>query len=132
MNGLKNTVVAAGLLALSSGAALANPAVVTNDVHLRAGPAADYQVMGVLPQGADVRAWNCDGGWCRVTYGGQEGFASESYLDIGHARMAAPAYDEYSYRSGYRDDAYAPEYRNYAYEPSLPNPLDFPLLPWNW
>jgi uncharacterized protein YraI len=82
-------------------------------------------VVGVLPQGTDVRAWNCEGNWCRVAYAGREGFASESYLDIGHARIVRPAYRDYAYSPGYRSYAYA--------EPApLPNPLDFPLLPWNW
>jgi uncharacterized protein YraI len=153
MIGMKNTMIAAGLLALSTGAASAYPAVVTDDLHLRSGPATDYQVIGVLPQGADVRVQSCNEGWCRVSYAGREGFASEHYLDISQARMTPPIERGYAYRPGYRDYAYVPAYRDeayvtpgyrdYAYAPGyrdyaysqpapLPNPLDFPLLPWNW
>lgn len=127
---LKSTMIAAGLLALSGGAAMANPAVVERDLHLRAGPGANYAIVSVMPQGTDVQAWNCDGGWCRVSYNGRMGFASQRYLDIGYASMARPAYRSYAYAG-----PPAPAYRAYAYEPAyapLPNPLDFPLLPWNW
>jgi uncharacterized protein YraI len=131
---LKNTMIAAGLLALTTGVASANPAVVQQDLHMRAGPGPQYGMVTVMPQGADVRAWNCDGAWCRVSYNGRSGFASERYLDIGQARVIEPEFRGYAYAPGYRDYAYAPGYRNYAYyEPApLPNPLDFPLLPWNW
>jgi uncharacterized protein YraI len=118
-------MIAAGLLALSGGAASANPAVVAQDLHLRAGPGANYAVVSVMPQGADVQAWNCDGGWCRVSYNGETGFASRRYLDVGYARMTRPANRAYAY-------APRPAYRTYAYAAPLPNPLDFPLLPWNW
>lgn len=117
---LKKTLLAAGLLALSTGMASAFPAVVENDLNLRAGPGTAYHVIDVMPGGAAVQAWNCDGGWCRVNYGGQTGYASRSYLDIGRAGY---------WRRGYRSYAYAPGYGAYAYEPW---PLRAPFWPWNW
>jgi uncharacterized protein YraI len=107
----KQTILAAGVLALSAGAASALPAVTANDLNLRAGPGTGYGVVAVMPAGAAVDAYDCGGGWCRVDYGGQIGFASRRYLDIGYA-----SYD----RSGYGAYAYAP------------GPLGFPLWPWNW
>jgi uncharacterized protein YraI len=143
---LKNTMIAAGLLALSSGVASANPAVAENELNLRAGPGPGYAVIISMPRGANARAWNCDGAWCRVSWNGHSGFASQRYLDITRyaptvAAASAPAVTyaasapAVTYTApGYNDYAYAPEYRNYAYsQPApLPNPLDFPLLPWNW
>jgi uncharacterized protein YraI len=122
----KTTLLAAGVLALSSGAALARPAVVDNDLHLRAGPGAGYGVVEVMPQGTTVDAWNCDGGWCQVSFNGIEGYASESYLDLGRAGYTSPAYRSYGYAR--------PAYRSYAYaEPYYDNgALGFPLFPWNW
>jgi uncharacterized protein YraI len=120
----KKTMLAIGLLALSSGVASAATAVVNNDLHLRSGPGPNYGIVTVMPGGAVVQAWNCDGAWCRVNYGGQFGFASERYLDIGRAGYWRPGYRSYAYEPGYRTYAY-------AYEP-FPNPLAFPLLPWNW
>jgi uncharacterized protein YraI len=168
---LKKTMIAAGVLVLSKGAALANPAVVTNSLNLRSGPSVSNGVIGVMPQGANVRAWNCGEGWCRVSYAGRVGYASERYLEIANA---GPAYGSYAYApefrvraypSNYRafgstpiyaEQAYSPAYRDsyaygpgYAYEPGeayayapayssevvyepWPNPLAFPLFPWNW
>lgn len=120
MNPLKKTLVAVGLLAMSAGAASAFPAVVQNDLHLRAGPGTGYGVIGVLPAGATIDAWNCYGGWCRVNFAGRTGYASDHYLDVGRAGY---------WRPGYRGYAFAPGYRAYAYEPW---PLDAPFWPWNW
>lgn len=117
---LKKTLLAAGLLALSTGMASAFPAVVENDLNLRAGPGTGYHVIDVMPGGAAVQAGNCYGGWCRVNYGGRTGYASRSYLDIGRAG---------DWRRGYRSYAYAPGYGAYAYEPW---PLRAPFWPWNW
>jgi len=129
----KKTMLAVGLLALSSGVASAIPAMAENDLHLRAGPGPNYGIVAVMPGGSTVQAWNCDGGWCRVNYRGQTGFASERYLEIGRAGYVRPEYRSYAYQPGYRSYAYEPGYRVYAYAPApWPNPLDFPLLPWNW
>jgi uncharacterized protein YraI len=106
----KKTLLAVGLVAISSSVASARVAVVENDLHLRAGRGPDTAIIATMPQGATVDAWNCDDGWCRVRYGGDIGFASARYLDIGRARY---------WRRGYRD---------YAYEPGFP----FRFAPWYW
>jgi uncharacterized protein YraI len=164
----KQSILAAGLLALSGGIAAANPAVTQGDIHLRAGPGPGYGVLGVVPGGAPVEAWNCDGAWCKVNFNGRIGFASEHFLEIGRTAVArrvvvtepviaepvvteqavaepAPGYlvPQYGQQITQSVDvmpiatapAYVrPAYRTYAYEtaPLAPNPLDFPLLPWNW
>jgi uncharacterized protein YraI len=136
----KHAVLATGLLALASGVASAAPALVENDLNLRAGPGTNYGIIAAMPQGTMVDAWNCGSGWCRVNFAGRTGFASARYLDIGRAGAWRPGYRSYAYSPGYGSYAYAPGYRSYAYAPGyayrhpplFPNPLDFPLLPWNW
>ena len=58
--------LAAGLLALSVGAAAAAPATVEQDLHLRAGRSTQSPVIGVLRGGSTVDARNCGGGWCAI------------------------------------------------------------------
>ena len=58
--------LAAGLLALSVGAAAAAPATVEQDLHLRAGRSTQSPVIGVLQGGSTVDARNCGGGWCAI------------------------------------------------------------------
>lgn len=134
MSIVRNTIMAAGVVLLSAGAASANPAVAQNELNMRTGPGPQYPVVVSMPRGANAQVWNCDGAWCRVSWNGHSGFSSQRYLDITRyapteAAVAAPAV---TYTApGYADYAYAPEYRTYTYAP-LPNPLDFPLLPWNW
>jgi uncharacterized protein YraI len=142
---LKKTAIAAGIVLLSAGAASANPAVAAQNVHLRVGPGPEYAAVTVVPRGAGVRAWNCDGLWCQVTYRGRSGFADQSSFDITRERptvaVAPPVAPVVVERAvapvvvppGYDDYAYAPEYQSTYVEPApLPNPFDFPLLPWNW
>lgn len=80
---LKHLSLAAGLLLASAGAAMASPAVVTNDLNLRSGPGTRYAVVATMPAGATVNVMNCGGAWCRVSWGDAVGFASRSYLGNG-------------------------------------------------
>jgi len=69
------------VLALSSGAALAAPAVTLTDVNLRAGPGTDSPVVITVPAGSMVDVLGCDaGGWCSVRYGNFAGYMSQAYL----------------------------------------------------
>jgi uncharacterized protein YraI len=90
----KSISLAAGLLALSVGAAVAAPAMVEQDLHLRAGPGTGSPVIGVLPGGSTVDARHCGGGWCAVASAEGSGYASSSYLDFaggyGPVYAAAP------------------------------------------
>jgi len=116
---LMNTLMTgAGLLALSTGFATAAPAVVQQDLNLRAGPGIDYEVISAMPSGATVDVMGCEAGWCRVAFGGTTGFASRGYLGLGGGLAAAPpssygvavgpAYG--GYEVGYTSGGYAPAY----------------------
>lgn len=90
---LKTLAIAAGALLLSGG--LAAAATVTNDLNLRSGPGTSYGVVGTMPAGAEVNVLGCEGSWCRVSWGGTEGYASASYLSGGGGGgyyAAAPVY----------------------------------------
>ena len=119
------------LLALAAGATLAtfgaaHAATVTTDLNLRAGPGTDYPVIDAMPAGAHVNISNCTGSWCRVSFRGESGWASASYLGQGGRSRtvyrtrtyAAPSYQYvepgYAYAPGY-DYGYGP----YAYSPGI-------------
>jgi Bacterial SH3 domain len=110
----------AGVLALSTGFAAAAPAVVANDLNLRAGPGTEYPVVAAMPSGATVDVMGCEASWCRVAYNGTVGWASRAYMGLGGGVVAAPAYGGYgeSYAS-YAPRAYGPGYGydedSYAY-----------------
>jgi Bacterial SH3 domain len=104
----------AGVLALSTGFAAAAPAVVQNDLNLRAGPGTDYEVIAAMPAGTTVNVMGCQASWCQVAFGGTTGFASRAYLGLGGATVgAAPirgegyAYGGYGPGYGYDEDSYA-------------------------
>jgi len=127
MSAIRNTMIGAGLALLTAGAASANPAVAENELNMRMGPGPQYPILISMPRGANARAWNCDGAWCRVSWNGHSGFASQRYLDITlypptamRARVPEAAYVTapavaYTTTQGYDDYAYAPEYRTYGY-----------------
>ncbi|HSP25780.1 MAG TPA: I78 family peptidase inhibitor [Saliniramus sp.] len=71
---------AACALLLFSGAAFAYPAVVTNDLNLRAGPSTGNRVIGTMPQGSMVDVIDCRGSWCEVEWRGRIGYASRNFL----------------------------------------------------
>jgi uncharacterized protein YraI len=91
-----NLLLGVGLLALSATAAAAVPAVVRNDLNLRSGPGTGYAVVGALPAGATVDVGGCTGRWCTVAYGGEQGYANRSYLDLGAAGAGGPAVGVYT------------------------------------
>lgn len=63
-------------------AAFAAPAVTTAQVNFRSGPGTTFASQGTIPEGAQVDVGECDiaGGWCSVTFGGNQGFVSAKYL----------------------------------------------------
>lgn len=123
------------LLALAAGAALiggagvASAATVTGDLNLRAGPGTNYPVVDTMPAGSQVRVRNCAGGWCRLSWNGETGWASDNFLAGGSRtttvyrsrRVYEPSYAESYVAPGY---AYGPDYDAYddgpyAYGPGL-------------
>lgn len=111
---LKHLALAAGALLISGTAASA--AVVTNPLHLRAGPGTHYQVIDTMPQGARVAIRNCTGSWCRVNFRGETGWASASYLGQGRSRSVTRTYRTYPAYGGYGSYAAAPVYGGYYSE----------------
>lgn len=105
-------MTSAGALALSTGLAAAAPAVVQNDLNLRAGPGTDYEVIAAMPAGANVDVMGCQASWCQVAFGGTTGFASRAYLGLGGGVAVGPAY-----RSSGATYAYGGSGPGYAYEP---------------
>jgi hypothetical protein len=102
-------LLGAGLLALSATAAAAVPAVVRSDLNMRSGPGTNYAVVGSLPGGATVDVGDCTGRWCVVAYGGEQGYAARSYLDLGAAGV--PAEPAYGPSYGYVEPGYVePDY----------------------
>ena len=109
---LKSTLLgAASALVLSAGAAAAAPATAESPVNMRAGPGTQYEVVATIPGGATVDVAGCTGSWCQVTFAGESGFASRSYLTLaeGGAVAVAPGY-------AYDDTPY---YDDYGYGPSV-------------
>jgi hypothetical protein len=107
---MSKLMTSAGVLALSTGLAAAAPAVVQQDLNLRAGPGTDYEVIAAMPAGTTVNVMGCEASWCRVAFGGTAGFASRGYLGLGGGVAVAPASPGYAY------GGYAPRY-GYGYAP---------------
>jgi uncharacterized protein YraI len=78
----KSLSLAAGLMALSMGAAAAAPATVMQDLHLRAGRSTNSPIIGVLPRGSTVDVSSCGSGWCAIDSAEGPGYASSRYLDV--------------------------------------------------
>ena len=54
--------------------------VTTANLNLRTGPSTSYQVILVIPKGAQVEVTGYSGNWAKVTYNGKTGYASNAYL----------------------------------------------------
>ncbi|MDP2802375.1 MAG: SH3 domain-containing protein [Phreatobacter sp.] len=81
---LRRFLPLAGSLVISTffaGAALAQDAVTTGDVNMRAGPGTQFERLATLPAGTGVDIAGCSGSWCRVVHRGITGFVSRSFLD---------------------------------------------------
>jgi hypothetical protein len=83
--------LATAVLALSAGAALADPGQATGSVNVRTGPGTSYPIVGTLYPGEDVDIGSCDGGWCYVRHDGPPGYVSGNYL-TGAEYQPAPVY----------------------------------------
>src|SRR5262249_6783071 len=113
---MSKLTTSAGLLALSTGFAAAAPAVVQQDLNLRAGPGPDYEVLAAMPAGTTVDVMGSQASWCQVAFGGTTGYASRGYLGLGGGVAIAPRYGYdagyvsapgYAYGPGYGVDTYA-------------------------
>src|SRR5262245_41600583 len=111
----KRSATALAALMMSTGLAAAAPAVVRSDLNLRSGPGTEYPVVASMPAGAQVDVGGCTGSWCAVAYGGQQGYASGSYLAMGGAPGVAAA-PGVAYEDDYDDyyPYYGPSYSYYG------------------
>jgi hypothetical protein len=56
------------------GAGAPPPAIIGSNVNLRQGPGTTYPVITLLPAGSPVNVGGCKGGWCQISYQGQNGY----------------------------------------------------------
>ena len=75
-------VLAAGLLAVFSQGAMADPALVVGDNHMRLGPGLGYPILLTIADGSTVNTRRCRGTWCEVRVGGRRGFVNVRRLDF--------------------------------------------------
>ncbi|TPL03243.1 DUF1236 domain-containing protein [Mesorhizobium sp. B2-4-14] len=82
----------AGMLAVMSGAALADTAVsAVTDLNVRAGPGPQYPVIGVLAAGQSATLNGCieNSKWCTIAEAGGQGWVYSDYVtaDFGGSRV---------------------------------------------
>lgn len=82
---------------LGATAAYASPAIVTTGLNLRTGPGTGYRTIVTMPDGAvvDVRGCVRGYGWCRINWGGYDGWASSGYLAFDSGRYVHRSYSRY-------------------------------------
>ena len=72
---LSRLMLSAALLAAMSAAAAAKPVTLSAETNLRKAPGTKSEAIGLMPKGTEVEVGQCDSGWCKVTWDGQEGYA---------------------------------------------------------
>jgi len=60
----------------------------TANLNMRTGPGTSYQVILVIPKGAEVAVLDSSSSWYKVSYGGKTGYVSSTYLS---GTQTAPA-----------------------------------------
>ena len=105
----RKLLTSAGLLVVSTGFALAAPAVVQSAVNLRAGPGVDFPVITAMQAGAPVNVMGCGENWCRVAFAGTVGFADRDFLAPGGpvGPPSATVGAGYGYEGYGRGDSYS-------------------------
>jgi hypothetical protein len=79
----RTTLLAAASIGLTCGLAAAEPALVTRNINLRAGPGTSFPIVASIPGGSTVDAADCKGEWCSVHFGKHAGHAIRTALDFG-------------------------------------------------
>jgi hypothetical protein len=77
-------------VAAASGEAL-KPSTTINEISLRKAPRTDSEILAVIPKGTTLAAGDCHGGWCRVSWNGQAGYATDRDLGVAERWPNAPA-----------------------------------------
>jgi uncharacterized protein YraI len=86
----RTTLLAAASIGLSCGLAAAEPALVTRNINLRAGPGTSFPIVASIPGGSTVDAADCKGEWCSVHWGKHAGHAIRAALDFGDGSEPPP------------------------------------------
>ncbi|WP_425098458.1 DUF1236 domain-containing protein [Tropicibacter sp. S64] len=76
-------MAASGLALIAAGpVAAASEAYAVTDLNLRAGPGPEFTIVDVIPNDEMAMVDGCleEGGWCKVSYNGTEGWAYSEYL----------------------------------------------------
>jgi hypothetical protein len=76
-------MLSAGIVALSTGWAVAAPVQVLDYLNLRSGPGFYYSVIEIIPAGWFIDAGGCVGRWCQVNVNGIVGYADINFLSFG-------------------------------------------------
>lgn len=86
----KKTIASALLFAVMSGAAMANPGWLKEDLNFRYGPGTRYGVIAALPGCTRVHVYEYVGGWYRATWNGITGYVSARYVSGNDNHCYAP------------------------------------------
>lgn len=68
------------IVVASSAAALADPAIATRNMNVRAGPGTEFPVVDSLRRGERIDVIGCRRGWCFIEHRGPDGWVSGRYL----------------------------------------------------
>jgi uncharacterized protein YraI len=91
----------AAITATMTTAAAAKPVTLGAETNLRKAPGTKSEVVTLIPKGESVEVGDCDAGWCKVTWNGQDGYAIAR--NLGPARAA-----QRRVARRYADDGYEP------------------------
>lgn len=85
----RSIILAAGLAGgmLAASAASAAPGWATGDVNMRSCGSTSCGKITVIPEGAEVEVYGCDG-WCELDFAGYHGYASRRYIALGDGGYA--------------------------------------------
>lgn len=88
-------LAATAILLALAGPAAALTATATTDLNMRTGPGPEFPVNGVIAATGEVNVEGCiaNSSWCKVSYDGQQGWASSSYLTTQQDQQAVVVYD---------------------------------------
>lgn len=77
----------------SAGFAIAEDAIVTATVNLRAGPGVRYAVRAVVPAMQHLFVHSCSANWCQVNFGNRIGWTSANYIAFATGEQAYRSYN---------------------------------------
>lgn len=94
MSNKPKLLLSLGMLLFVAVRVSAAPAVVTEDVNLRAGPNTGHRILTVVPSGASVDVMSCSR-WCLVRFARYEGYLSGNYIALATPPTSSRRYDDY-------------------------------------